>query len=526
MRSAPDPGHTPARKRSIIIARVGNYEAASCRPIGVADSWTKRWRRVRLAHLGAVALALACGRDADEPPLAAAATPAQRAVAEFDGAYPIEAAPQGTLRTFDIVAAPTEHTLGVGDPIAVWAYNGGVPGPTLRIRLGETLRVNFKNGLPQETTIHWHGVRVPNAMDGVPHMTQPPVLPGESFAYEFTPKDAGTFWFHPHVRSSEQVERGLYGVLVVEDAEPPPYDRDVVWILDDWRLDATGEIDPQFNTRHDLAHDGRWGNVRTVNGRVGETLALRPGERIRLRLLNAANGRIVVPDFGGLDAKVIAVDGLYLRAPIDATGFELAPGNRLDVDLVANRNTSEVIDVVDRFSARRQDVFAHIVIDGDSVPTPTFASPADAHVPEWTMGLDVPVHHTYRLNARAGGPFGIEWTIDDRAFAGHEAHHDHAPDVEMRRGEFHRLRFVNESARLHPIHIHGMFFRLLARNGERIDEPFFRDTVLVHARETIDIGVVPTDAGDWMLHCHILEHAEAGMMTKIDVVEMTDPVSG
>lgn len=466
-----------------------------------------------------LALALACGREPEAVPTAPPPTAAERAVAELAEAYPAEASPNGTVRTFDIVAAPTTHALAGREPLQVWAYNGTVPGPELRVRLGETLRVRFTNQLPQETTIHWHGVRVPNAMDGVPNMTQPPVPPGGTFVYEFTPKDAGTFWFHPHVRSSEQVERGLYGVLIVEDAEPPAYDRDVVWIVDDWRLDDSGQIDPRFNTRHDLAHDGRWGNVRTVNGQTDHVLAVRPGERIRLRMLNSANGRVVVPDFGDLEAQLIAVDGLYLREPIAAAGFELAPGNRIDVDLQIDPGRSEVVEVMDRFGARGATPLATLVIDGEGVPTPSFPSPARAHVPTWAMGLEVPIFHTYRLNARAGGPFGIEWTIDGRAFEGHAAHHEHHADVTLERGRFHRLRFVNESGRLHPIHLHGMFFRVLARNGVALDEPHFRDTVLVHARETIDIGVVPADVGEWMLHCHILEHADAGMMTMIDVVD-------
>jgi FtsP/CotA-like multicopper oxidase with cupredoxin domain len=467
-------------------------------------------------------LVLACGGGGEVEATPAATPPptaADRAAAEFEGAYPFEAAPSGTVRDFAIVAAPAEHALPGREPLQVWAYNGTVPGPTLRVRLGETLRVTFTNELPAESTIHWHGVRVPNAMDGVPDMTQPPVPPGGTFVYEYTPKDAGTFWFHPHVRSSEQVERGLYGVLVVEDVAPAAYDHDVVWIVDDWRLDDSGQIDPRFNTRHDLAHDGRWGNLRTVNGKTDEVLAVRPGERIRLRMLNSANGRVVVPDFGDLPAKIIAVDGLYLRAPIDAAGFELAPGNRIDVDVVAARHGSDVVEVTDRFSARRVDRLASIVIDGEGVPTPAFPSPARAHVPTWTMGLEVPVHHTYRLSAEAGGPLGIQWLLDGKAFAGHGAHAGHEADVTLARGKFHRLRFVNESARLHPIHLHGMFFRVLARNGKPADEPFFRDTVLIHGRESIDIGVVPTDAGAWMMHCHILEHAEAGMMTMIDVVD-------
>ena len=248
-------------------------------------------------------------------------TPEQRLLREFAGAYPASPRPNGTVRELELTAAETELPLIGGQSLKVWAYEGQVPGPTLRVRLGETLRVRFHNRLPQPTTVHWHGVRVPNGMDGVPNLTQPPVEPGATFVYEFTPKDAGTFWFHPHVRSSEQVERGLYGVLVVEDEKPAPYAQDVVWVLDDWLLDEQRQIFPAFNTMHDLMHDGRWGNEITVNGRTGQRLAVRAGERIRLRLLNSANGRVFNPDFGSLDVKVIAVDGLYLRQPIPYRGF-------------------------------------------------------------------------------------------------------------------------------------------------------------------------------------------------------------
>ena len=449
-------------------------------------------------------------RDASAP-----ASPAGRALAEFRGSYPEAAAPTGVVRTYDLVAEPTELPLVDGKPLKVWAYNGQVPGPTLRVRLGETLRVRFVNKLPQDTTIHWHGVRLPNAMDGVPYLTQKPVQPGDSFVYEFTPRDAGTFWFHPHVRASEQVERGLYGVLVVEDARPPPYSRDLVWVLDDWLLDASGQIDPQFNTRHDLAMDGRWGGAITINGRTDTTLRVQPGERLRLRLLNSANGRVFAPDFGELGAMIIAVDGLYLREPVPARGFELAPGNRIDVDVAFDRTSAAPLEVIDRFVAQRPNRLARFAVDGALVDTPRFASPAHGVVPHWAGALDAPIAHTFRLDARSGGPFGIAWTIDGVAFTSHD--HAMPPGTTLERGAFSRLHFVNQSARIHPIHTHGMFFRVLARNGAAVDEPFFRDTVLIHPREDIDVGVVPTDAGTWMMHCHILEHAEAGMMTTIDV---------
>jgi FtsP/CotA-like multicopper oxidase with cupredoxin domain len=227
---------------------------------------------------------------------------------------------------------------------------------------------------------------------------------------------------------------------------------------------------------------------------------------------------VFAPDFGPLDAKIIAVDGLYLRAPIPARGFELAPGNRLDIDLSFDRSTTAPLEIWDRFSTQRPNKLASIEIEGELVEASAFTSPAAAHVPSWADALEAPIAHDFRLNAQAGGPFGIAWTIDGVAMD-HAHHHAMAPSATLQRGVFARLHFTNESPRIHPIHTHGMFFRLLARNGVPVDEPFFRDTVLIHAREEIDVGVVPTDAGTWMMHCHILEHAEAGMMTTIDVRE-------
>lgn len=438
---------------------------------------------------------------------------------ELAGAYPETRAGNGRVREYTIDAKEAELPLIDGGRLRVWAYNGQVPGPTLRVRLGETLRVRFTNHLPQPTTIHWHGVRVPLAMDGVPYTSQPPVEPGQSFTYEFTPKDAGTFWFHPHLRSSEQVERGLYGVLVVEDEAPPPYTQEVVWVLDDWLLDENRQIHGQFNTRHDLAHDGRWGNAITVNGRTDTRLALATGDRVRLRLVNASNGRVYAPDFGDLAPLVIAVDGLSLRAPIPLERFELAPGNRLDLDLTVRAGESRVVPVVDRFSAQRPNPLADILIDGiRPQPAPAFPPPR-AHVPVWRDGLGAPIAKEIRLNARQGGEYGIQWTLNDEAFAGHQAHAHHGkPIATLTRGAFARLRFTNESYRLHPMHVHGMFFKVLARGGAPVDEGFFRDTVLVHPRETVDVGVVPLDVGSWMMHCHILEHQESGMMTMVDVV--------
>jgi FtsP/CotA-like multicopper oxidase with cupredoxin domain len=467
------------------------------------------------ALLIAVALLAACAACRRAP-----ADPATALVHEFRAAYPTEVRERGAVRDYELSAAPAVLPLLDGRPLAVWAYDGQVPGPVLHAVVGERLRVHFTNRLPVDTTVHWHGVRVPNAMDGAPGVTQPPVRPGETFVYEFVPKDAGTFWFHPHLRSSEQVERGLFGVLIVHDREPLPYSRDVVWVLDDWRLGADGAIDPRFNTPHDLMHDGRWGNVVTVNGRQREVLDVRPGERIRLRLLNTANGRVFAPDLSPLSAQVIAVDGMYAARPLPPAGFELAPGNRLDLDVTipADAAGRELV-IVDRFT-RQALPLASIRVAGAPVPTPDFVSPAAAFVPGWSSALALPPAHTFELQAQRGGPYGITWTLNGAAYAApatDPADHSQHGSVAFPLGRFLRVRFANASYRLHPMHVHGMFFKVLARNGTPVDEPFWRDTTLVHAQETVDVGLIPLDPGKWMLHCHILEHAESGMMTTVDV---------
>ena len=165
--------------------------------------------------------------------------------APLSGTVPGHAPAQSaTGATYALRAAPATVALlgGAGPPTAVWAYNGSIPGPTLRVRQGDTLRVRVANDLPEGTTVHWHGLRLPNAMDGVPMVTQDPIAAGGTFDYEFACPDAGTFWYHPHQRSHVQVALGLSGVLIVEEPQAPEVDRDVVWVLDDWRLNRDGQL--------------------------------------------------------------------------------------------------------------------------------------------------------------------------------------------------------------------------------------------------------------------------------------------
>jgi FtsP/CotA-like multicopper oxidase with cupredoxin domain len=243
---------------------------------------------------------------------------------------PVSAAAEQPRR---LRAAPGSQRLaGPGHPgTVVWAYEGSVPGPELRYRQGERLRIEVENALDVETTVHWHGIRLPNAMDGVPHLTQPPIAArGGRFLYEFDLPDAGTYWYHPHLASPEQVGRGLYGALVVQEREPPAVDRDIVWVLSDWRLDREARVTGSFRNVMDASHAGRIGNTVTVNGAVRESFAVRAGERIRLRLINASNARIYGLEFEGHEPWVIAFDGQPIE-PHRSARIVLGPAQRADL---------------------------------------------------------------------------------------------------------------------------------------------------------------------------------------------------
>src|SRR5579864_8927619 len=204
-------------------------------------------------------------------------------------------------KEYRLAAKPaTVNLTGKGYPdTAVRAYEGTVPGPELRIRQGQPVRITVVNNLDEDTTVHWHGVRLPNAMDGVPGLTQKPIKTGESFVYEFTPPDAGTFWYHPHADTLQQLGRGLAGALIIEEQERIAVDRDLTWFIEDWRLGDDGRIASGFGNRMEAGMSGRIGNTVTINGRVPERVSVTAGERLRLRVVNAMLARIIALRFDG-----------------------------------------------------------------------------------------------------------------------------------------------------------------------------------------------------------------------------------
>ncbi|MEM7430189.1 MAG: multicopper oxidase domain-containing protein, partial [Pseudomonadota bacterium] len=247
-------------------------------------------------------------------------------------APPVLSAARASDGFIELIAGPAKaQLLAGGQPqTEVWAYGGGVPGPVLRARQGEPFRLRFINRLPQPSTIHWHGIRIANAMDGVAGLTQDAVPPGESFDYVFTPPDAGTYWYHPHSRTWEQLARGLYGALIVEEQLAPGFDADIPLLLDDWRLTKEGAIhEASLGGMMDFSHAGRLGNWVTVNGTSLPSLELPAGGLARLRLINTSNARVLDLKLGDFSGHIIAYDGQPIDpVTIPASPVALAPAQR------------------------------------------------------------------------------------------------------------------------------------------------------------------------------------------------------
>ena len=452
------------------------------------------------------------------------------AVPSFIGSH----AKAGTIRV--LRAKPGQAPLmgDHGPATAVWTYDGRVPGPVIRARQGESLRLRFENGLPQPSTIHWHGIRIDNAMDGVAGLTQDAVAPGGAFDYVFTPPDAGTYWYHPHNRSWEQVARGLYGLLIVEERNPPLVDQDLVFVADDWRLTEEGQIDEaSLGHMRDWSHAGRLGNWLTVNGVSQPEIPVRSGERIRLRLANCANARVLRFVFEDHVPKVIALDGQPLPNPGDLDGGRvvLAPGQRADllIDLqLGPGSTAGIMEVSNaapveaaRFVYHPSEVRRESPLPS---PHPLPANPLPS-APDLDGAQRIEVlmeggamgrmsgarHRGKQLSMRELVSAGQVWALNGTAGMTEE------PLLRIERGQVAILDLINETAWPHAMHLHGHHFTEVERNGRRQTGLPWRDTVLLDIEDRVAIAFLADNPGKWMFHCHMLEHQAGGMGTWIEV---------
>ena len=456
------------------------------------------------------------------PVTAAAQAPARLAPADWDAAARLREAvdrnPDPAVVEVDLTARVAEVEVAPGQRVKAWTYDGGLPGPLIRAKVGDRVIVHFTNQLDEPTTIHWHGVRVPIAMDGVPGISQPPVKKGESFTYDFVVPDASLYWYHPHVMSAAQVGYGLYGPLLVEDpADGVGVADTITLVLSDIGFDRHGTLEPADSGGSAGMVFGREGATVLVNGRVRPTLRARAGAPQRWRIVNAAKSRFFYLDLDGQPFTVIGQDGGLQERPVTSDILLVTPGERMDVivtptgapgssltlrGMLYNRGYGSV-------EYRTVEDLLTIAFSADP-PLPKAAPPAitRAITPPDPAGA-TPVSMVLTLPPQEGGQ--SEFRINGVPYW-------KAKPFEARLGETQFWTVKNDTEWDHPYHLHGYFFMVVDEQGRPIGPKVWKDTVNVPMKSTARLLVTFDDRpGEWMIHCHILDHAEGGLMGTVRV---------
>lgn len=496
------------------------------------------------ASVGALAMAglTACSGPAASPRPSGRILPTDPLVAEYEK----RRAASGATVARRLSAAPFETSIE-GRTLTTWGYGNNLNGPLLRAKTGDLLDVTVANGLPEGTSVHWHGLALRNDADGVPGLTQEPIVAGGNYTYGFRLSHPGTYWYHSHFDT--QRERALYGALIIEDPnEPLSYDREWVVILDDWLDGITGtpeEVVEELSAGMDMSGGmegmegmdhgsmsedsssmmkhmlmgadspylgGDAGDVKIpvhlFNGRSPaepDTLVGKPGERIRLRLINAAGDtayRIGIP---GQELTITHTDGFPVQ-PRQADAVVLGMGERLDVLVTLGDQAVPVLALPEgksghafgviqagsntTFSGRLPQTLGGTVLDGSRLK---------AHESALLTPREPTRTHELRLT---GSMADYDWGINGRRFDP-----DNPLDgaFELQLDERVRVTMTNDTEMWHPVHLHGHTFQL-ADNGAR------KDTVIVKPRQTIVFDFEADNPGQWLTHCHNAYHAEAGMM--------------
>ncbi|MCP3819553.1 multicopper oxidase family protein [Streptomyces sp. A3M-1-3] len=470
----------------------------------------------------------------------------------------VEAKPvDGPVRAVKFTATPGSVELGGGRTVKSWLYGDRLPGQEVRITAGDTLALTLANHLPESTSLHWHGIALRNDMDGVPNVTQPPIRPGESFAYRFVVPHAGTYWFHPH--SGVQIDRGMYSPLIVDDPkEPLSYDREWIVILDDWVDGVDGSTpDGVFaqlrkgrggGMDHGMGHGGQGkaepsggdsaasesgpsrllmgmksdllgGDAGAVdypyyliNGRTPDDpsqFTAKPGDRIRLRIINAGGDTAFRVALGGHTLTVAHTDGFPVRhARTDA--LLVGMGERYDVLFTAKDGVFPLTALAE---GKKASAMAVLRTGSGALPRPS-ACPAELYrrvlasasrlVPDESVALSRRRPDRTIQIKLTGGMEKFDWAFDRKPYSPQRR-------LVVRSGERVRLVFINVTEMWHPIHLHGHTFALAGVNGAGAR----KDTasVLPHRKLTLDFDA--DNPGLWMLHCHNIYHSESGMMTTV-----------
>lgn len=450
---------------------------------------------------------------------------------EVAGAEAKRRRPGARVHQLDLRAGPATADLG-GLAAATWVYNDLLPGPEVRVRAGDVLRAEFSNRLPVPTTVHWHGVALRNDMDGAAGVTQDAVPPGGAFTYEFVAPDPGTFWFHPHV--GLQLDRGLYAPLIVEDPEEPGgYDREVTIMLDDWSSGLGAAPEETFEDlqagRGPHAQHAAGGGPRSellagpggdvsyplflINGHQPKApfvVDAQPGQRLRLRIINAAADTPFRVALGGHRLTVTHTDGFPVE-PVTVDSILIGMSERYDALITVGGSGSFPLVAV----AEAKGNQAVAILRAGTTETPPAVTTrlpeldrrvlalSDLRATEAVALAPGQPDRTYDV-VLGGGEQGYRWTIN-----GQSGHHGGGGNqmLDVKEGEKVRLTFDNRTTMFHPMHLHGHTFQVVApvAGGPR------KDSLVVLPKQRLGIDFVADNPGQWVLHCHNVYHMEGGM---------------
>lgn len=443
-----------------------------------------------------------------------------------------------------------------GQEFRAYGYNGQIPGTILKTKQGETVFVNVTNNLEVDTTVHWHGIRLKNKFDGVPHLTQDPIQPGDSFLYELTFPDAGIYWYHPHDREDYQQELGLYGNILVEPTNESYYNKvnqEKFVFLDDIQL-TDGDISPVYQNKVNQVLMGRFGDIMIINGKEIYNLTVKKGEVLRFYLTNAANTRLFNFSIEDTKIKVIGSDGGNYEKEFYDNSVIISPSERSTIEVLFNkpgvykilhinpentyilgyitvlnqktsedlsdiflklRNNKENLEQYREFIGQEPNVSLKLDIEfpGAKILNQEIKmSHADESGLEWEDGI------MHKANL-ASSNNTVNWLIKDTKTGESNMNIMY----NWRVGDKVKIRITNDDDSAHPmqhpIHLHGQRFLVLSTDGVPNDNLVWKDTVLVPTGKSVDILVDMTNPGKWMTHCHIAEHLSDGMMFEFEVEE-------
>lgn len=420
---------------------------------------------------------------------------------------------------YNLQAGKFNWEIAPGKTIEAWGFNKQLPGPVLEANAGDTLVVRVTNHLAEPTIVHWHGIRIPAAMDGT-GMVQKPIAPGETFEYRFVVPEAGTFWYHSHHNETIQMERGMYGALIVRDESEPVTDGERIFLIDDMKLDEENNFTKPggFIQRVKETHDGRQGNTLLLSGQENAVIYMNAGQMERWRFINSSSARYFLLHMEGKEFKIIGTDGGLLEHPRTVSEVLITPGERMDI-VAGPFNEGETFAIESlpynrmTFLKAKHEKFATVKV-GEAKDSVAFI-PDTLRKIEPLAPQDAAITRKVKLSVGASLKKGLTFLVNNNV---------HVNDKVVKVGELQVWEINNARLMDHPFHLHGFFFQVIEENGKVPSFKAWKDTYNIKPRTKVKIAWIPDNRpGMWMYHCHIIEHHAAGMMANFEVINDNDP---